>query len=57
MDRQQRVLMAADRMYDAIRTLLAASGEDAIRAAVKRLRKAADGYDDAMGEGEYNVPR
>ena len=57
MTRMQLVLQAANRMYDAIRTLLAASGEDAIRAAVKQLRKAADGYDDAMSEGEYNVPR
>ena len=57
MTRMQLVLQAADRMYDAIHNLLAARGETAVRAAVKQLRKAADGYDDAMSEGEYNVPR
>jgi len=52
MDRQQQVLFAADRMYDAIRSLLSSSGPEAVRDAVRKLRQVADKYDATMSEGQ-----
>lgn len=52
---REKIDMAADRMYDAIRTFLAAPNNEAALVAETGLKVAADNYDASISSGDLET--